>query len=834
MDEFETYSYDYSEPGSSSESDSPPPPQTPSLPKITLKLPALKPSKPAKSHKKSKSKKSSASTTNYGSPALYDTVEYAAPKAQRPVKLKPLKEVLSKLIAQIKKKDEYAIFLEPVNTALVPGYTDAIKHPMDFGTMTTKVERGRYRSLEEFANDFKLVTTNAKTFNPPNTIYHTEADRIEAYGLDHISKAAGTVVQYETDWNIDVEKDEDPLDVEEDEGGTAMDVDEPSQRSYTPQASTPAPATSSGRRGPRGPYKKHAPAPEKTVDEDGRLPGAKDGLAAFPPGSDWAKVMLQLKLKNKRYRTKKERMRVEKEGLPVLPDGSLDYWEIEEPFYMLQQLVPDPMTRPQLIPLYPPVSMTTPSSSSTSHYPQESRENSYDPNRGQSVQPQGPAAPNLPLPTTLPPSHIRDVDAYDPPRVLGKRRHWTITRNVSSRWRGDRDEAEEEDPPWKVPREAHTTDFGSLAVLASEIEAEMQRRNVQPRSVNDPNEEERLFMETLKETLEPDPAKVSKVMHATGSIREPEEDEMGPRMMQHEAMFFTPTMAVEAEEYLRDVVYGGVAGYAYVRSLAQFVSGRDVVLDDEDEDYAMDTSDGSPHSHPLGMPLAHYIERTILDPCTDARHALLRRTAALLATFPRDRWVVMMRKYKPNLAKTGAFADDVVRQIGIALCAFPNACKAFSQLRGMWGEAIDQSLLARAPGDLEACEREWAGAVGVGAMNGTGNGQAQGEGASGKQPPRIQDVLNFVLQRITEAAQKAKEGAGKKEGEAATAAAAAPSSAMGAQEETPEMRTIRMNLLALTKRMPGYVQQPLNFSVPLSPATVMPPATAPAPGAPST
>ena len=81
-----------------------------------------------------------------------------------------------------------------------------------------------------------------------------------------------------------------------------MDVDEPSQRSYTPQASTPAPATSSGRRGPRGPYKKHAPAPEKTVDEDGRLPGAKDGLAAFPPGSDWAKVMLQLKLKSEYMR----------------------------------------------------------------------------------------------------------------------------------------------------------------------------------------------------------------------------------------------------------------------------------------------------------------------------------------------------------------------------------------------------------------------------------------------------------------------------------------------------------------------------------------------------
>jgi len=81
---------------------------------------------------------------------------------------------------------------------------------MDFGTMTTKVSKGKYRSLEEFAvsdlffkclpdtklkqqmvhqSDFRLVTGNAKAFNPPETIYHTEADRIEVFGLDHISKA---------------------------------------------------------------------------------------------------------------------------------------------------------------------------------------------------------------------------------------------------------------------------------------------------------------------------------------------------------------------------------------------------------------------------------------------------------------------------------------------------------------------------------------------------------------------------------------------------------------------------------------------------------------------
>ncbi|EDR02465.1 uncharacterized protein LACBIDRAFT_149883, partial [Laccaria bicolor S238N-H82] len=70
-------------------------------------------------------------------------------------------------------------FLKPVDVANVPGYADLVKHPMDFGTMTDKVNRAKYRSLEDFASDLRLVTTNAKIFNPPGTIYHTEAERIE-------------------------------------------------------------------------------------------------------------------------------------------------------------------------------------------------------------------------------------------------------------------------------------------------------------------------------------------------------------------------------------------------------------------------------------------------------------------------------------------------------------------------------------------------------------------------------------------------------------------------------------------------------------------------------
>lgn len=116
------------------DNDEEPPPQ----PRITLKLPSLKALKSQK-------------------PA----------KPPRPVKLKPLKEVLGRLIAQIKKyvhiiwrfdwrnhniprKDDYAFFLEPVDVSQVPGYTAVVKRPMDFGTMSNKVAKGKYRSLEDF------------------------------------------------------------------------------------------------------------------------------------------------------------------------------------------------------------------------------------------------------------------------------------------------------------------------------------------------------------------------------------------------------------------------------------------------------------------------------------------------------------------------------------------------------------------------------------------------------------------------------------------------------------------------------------------------------------
>ncbi|RXW23759.1 hypothetical protein EST38_g2080 [Candolleomyces aberdarensis] len=517
---------------------------------LKLVLPPLKSVLEAK-NKKAKPRSGSIS---FPSPAVQDVVEIVEKKPPRPVKLKPLKEVLGKLIQQIKKKDDYAFFLAPVDAENVPGYLDVVKCPMDLGTMTEKVNRGRYRSLDDFANDLRLVTTNAKIFNPPGSIYYTEAERIEAWGLDHINKAAGTVVQHESDWNIDIEREDDtpttvqvePMEEEEDR----MDVDEQSRARSVSVLSQPQPGST--RRGPRGPYKKNAqantPQISESIDSEGRLPGSKDGVGAFPPQSDWAKMMLSLKLKGKKYKTKKERMKIEKEGPPTLPEGSLDYTEMEDPFSVLCNLVPDSPSRPALAPLYPPL-FSPPQE--TGIQPSIST-SSIDGKTPQSQSSTYPAAISVPLDYTLP-----EISSGT------KFRHWTISRNVNPRQKAkDKDDEPEttESPPWQVPRELHAADFGSFSLLAGALADEMRRRGMTPCTVQDGQEQE-IHFDWIRDDIE-------------------------------------ASQAEQPESYVHDMVYGGVDGLAYVRSLAEFMRYTPSEAVDYEEDVKEEVNI-------LGLPLAN-------------------------------------------------------------------------------------------------------------------------------------------------------------------------------------------------------------------------------------
>ena len=94
---------------------------------------------------------------------------------------------------------------------------------------------------------------------------------------------------------------DDPLAVDDDDAaggapmdktmsGTPMDVDES-------RAGSPSVASALLAGGKKGKGKKGAGTLSESLEPDGGLPGAKDGLAAFPPGSDEAELMLALKLK---------------------------------------------------------------------------------------------------------------------------------------------------------------------------------------------------------------------------------------------------------------------------------------------------------------------------------------------------------------------------------------------------------------------------------------------------------------------------------------------------------------------------------------------------------
>ncbi|KAI8977731.1 hypothetical protein BD414DRAFT_524360 [Trametes punicea] len=784
---------------------------------LTLVLPPLSAIKAQKSKKKLK----------------LTLEEPVKPKAPRPIKLKPLKEVLTKLIAQIKKKDDYAFFLQPVDPAQVPGYADVITRPMDLGTMTMKVEKGKYRSLEEFASDIRLVTSNAKTFNPPDSIYYTEAERIEHYALEHIAKAAATVIEYETDWNIEIEKDEEPVNVDDDDAsnavetpldkaaGTPMDIDES-------RAGSPYPASGQAAGGKRTKGKKFPGPLSESLEPDGGLPGAKDGLGAFPPGSDWAELMLALKLKGKRYRTKKERMRIEKSGPPLTAEGSLDYTEMEDPFSVLSFFVPDPPSRPLLDPLFPP--LPPPDASRTPLPPPVNI-----------IPVENPTQPTTILTDSTSSSAAKQAGRTKPT----KRRHWTIMRNASTRGRAKENAEEEPLPAWKTSREPVAADFGTFAVLPSLLAEERRVGNMS----GELGSEEKLF-DAVRESVQ---------LPAAGPSH------LGEVKTEWNEDNYWEGKAAEAEAYIRDVVYGGVDGFAYVRSLAEFLTPSEPIQ-----------RDGEPPSYgELGMPVAKWVEENIVNPLTDGRHAVLREAARILKelppTPPPEPTLLPMSIPTPSVSPL----DPIRHQIDLSLHTYPAAAKVLATLQSILRSQIDLPALIRAPDELFRAEDVWAGReyrekkrremeealardpeknaaaylqwaiaehreaeAGGAARTGAGvdtSGVGPGDGAVVEDEEMLAYALGYAADEISRLARREKgelkagdtRHAGKeasagvegdvvmKTEEDAVEAAARPLSEVTSttasdgeqglnadEREDPELRRLRLNLLALAKRAP--------------------------------
>lgn len=77
---------------------------------------------------------------------------------------------MKKIISNLKKSGSSNWFRAPVDYVglNIPNYPLVIKHPMDVGTIDTKLKNGGYSSVKEFVDDFALIASNSLTFNGPD------------------------------------------------------------------------------------------------------------------------------------------------------------------------------------------------------------------------------------------------------------------------------------------------------------------------------------------------------------------------------------------------------------------------------------------------------------------------------------------------------------------------------------------------------------------------------------------------------------------------------------------------------------------------------------------
>lgn len=112
----------------------------------------------------------------------------------------------SNLVARLMKHKHAWVFSSPVDVKglNLHDYFTIIKHPMDLGTIKTRLSKNWYKSPEEFAEDVRLTFRNAMTYNPKGHEVHTLAEE-----LLQIFDEKWPIIEaeYTLDWRSDMSRD---------------------------------------------------------------------------------------------------------------------------------------------------------------------------------------------------------------------------------------------------------------------------------------------------------------------------------------------------------------------------------------------------------------------------------------------------------------------------------------------------------------------------------------------------------------------------------------------------------------------------------------------------
>eukprot|EP01111_Echinosteliopsis_oligospora_P017316 TRINITY_DN7457_c0_g2_i4.p1 TRINITY_DN7457_c0_g2~~TRINITY_DN7457_c0_g2_i4.p1 ORF type:complete len:659 (+),score=190.63 TRINITY_DN7457_c0_g2_i4:163-2139(+) len=87
------------------------------------------------------------------------------------VQLSPSLLKAGEILTELWSHDHAWPFVKPVDPVElnIPDYFDIIKHPMDLGTIKSKLNSGAYENIKEFGEDVRLVFANTRTYNQPGS-----------------------------------------------------------------------------------------------------------------------------------------------------------------------------------------------------------------------------------------------------------------------------------------------------------------------------------------------------------------------------------------------------------------------------------------------------------------------------------------------------------------------------------------------------------------------------------------------------------------------------------------------------------------------------------------
>ncbi|KAM6565504.1 hypothetical protein CsatA_024632 [Cannabis sativa] len=120
-----------------------------------------------------------AETSRNSSGKFESTNRTSAPNTTNVMLLKQCEALLKRLMTH-----QFGwVFNTPVDVVKlnIPDYFTVIKHPMDLGTVKSKLASGSYSNPMEFYADVRLTFTNAMTYNPPGNDVHAMADTLNKF-----------------------------------------------------------------------------------------------------------------------------------------------------------------------------------------------------------------------------------------------------------------------------------------------------------------------------------------------------------------------------------------------------------------------------------------------------------------------------------------------------------------------------------------------------------------------------------------------------------------------------------------------------------------------------